>query len=212
MAKNVVCLGWGSLIWRLDGIPVDGWRPDGPCVRVEFVRQSSDGHLTLVLHDAVDPVPSLWAKMKVESLDEAVNALAKREGRPGRPLSNPDRDIGRWPRDNGDPSIVNLASWASSRGIDHVIWTALRPRYKDTNGRWPTKEEAVEYLSELSGTTRDLAEEYVRYAPQQIHTAYREHIVWHLGWKPALADCQRTSQLSTSDGTGPTTDDLPSRP
>ena len=97
MSKNIVCLGWGSLIWRLDGLPVNGWRPDGPCVRVEFVRQSRDGRLTLVLHHTADPVPSLWAPMKVESLDEAVKALAKREGASGKPLSNPQRDIGRWP-------------------------------------------------------------------------------------------------------------------
>ena len=190
MAKNIVCLGWGSLIWRLGGLPVDGWRPDGPCVRVEFVRQSSGGHLTLVLHDAADPVPSLWATMRVENLDEAVKALAMREGKDGKPLSNPERDIGQWPRDNGEPNIVNLASWASVRGIDYVIWTALRPRFGGTDGRWPTKEEAGKYLKGLSGHERDDAEQYVRYAPQQVHTAYREHIVRLLGWNPALADCQ----------------------
>ena len=190
MAKNIVCLGWGSLIWRLGGLPVDGWRPDGPCVRVEFVRQSSGGQLTLVLHDAADPVPSLWATMQIENLDEAVNALAMREGKDGKPLSNSERDIGQWPRDNGEPNIVNLASWASVRGIDYVIWTALRPRFGVTDERWPTKEEAGKYLKGLSGRERDDAEQYVRYAPQQVHTAYRKHIVRLLGWNPALADCQ----------------------
>ena len=129
--EDIVCLGWGSLIWRLDGLPVNGWKPDGPCVRVEFVRQSRDGRLTLVLHDIADPVPSLWAQMKVDTLDEAVKALAKREGGPGKPLSNPETDIGRWPdQRKGDPeydpaNIVNLRRWAAQRHVDYVIWTAL---------------------------------------------------------------------------------------
>ena len=196
MSKNIVCLGWGSLIWRLDDLPVNGWRPDGPCVRVEFVRQSQNGRLTLVLHGAADPVPSLWAQMKVKSLDEAVMALAKREGPAGRPLGNPERDIGRWPDERRDEptadpeNILGLRTWAAEQDVDNVIWTALGSRFNGSEGEWPrTKEDAVAYLRSLTGDQRATAREYVRYAPQQIRTAYREHIAHCLGWKLAIADC-----------------------
>ena len=197
MSKNIVCLGWGSLIWRLDGLPVNGWRPDGPCVRVEFVRQSQDGRLTLVLHDTADPVPSLWAPMEVETLDEAVKALATREGSPGKPLSNPQRDIGRWPDERWDPAdadpnnILGLRTWATQRHVDYVIWTALRPRFNGIEGKCPTtKEDAVAHLRSLTDGESATAKEYVQYAPPQIRTVYREHIVHCLGWMPAITDCR----------------------
>ena len=197
MSKNIGCLGWGSLIWRLDGLPVNGWRPDGPCVRVEFVRQSQDGRLTLVLHVAADPVPSLWAQMSVDTLDDAVKALAKREGHAGKSLSNPESDIGRWPDERRDDpeadqaNIVGLRTWAAERHLDYVIWTALGPRFNNTEGQYPTtKEDAVAHLRNLSEDQRAKAKEYVQYAPQQIRTAYREHIGRCLSWTPAIADCR----------------------
>ena len=197
MVKNIACLGWGSLIWRLDGLPINGWRPDGPCVRVEFARQSQDGRLTLVLHDAANPVPSLWAQMNVDAPEDAVKALAVREGSPGKPLSNPGRDIGRWPDDRRDDprvdpaNIVGLPTWAAERDIDFVIWTALKPRFNGNDGEYPTTgEAAVAYLRALSEGDRAKAREYVRYAPQQIGTVYREHMARCLGWKPAIADCR----------------------
>ena len=53
----IVCLGWGSLIWRPGDLPVGDWRDDGQEIKVEFVRESTDHRLTLVLDpDADDPV------------------------------------------------------------------------------------------------------------------------------------------------------------
>ena len=80
----IVCLGWGSLIWRPGDLPVGDWRDDGPEIKVEFVRESTDHRLTLVLDtDADDPVTSLWAPMTVCDLDTAITELADRE-RTGR--------------------------------------------------------------------------------------------------------------------------------
>lgn len=205
----IVCLGWGSLIWRVDDLPVEmlesdvaipdwvlcpeggvgNWRPDGPPVRVEFVRQSGcgvcpedqrrscdRGRLTLVLHKGADAVPSLWARMTVDTPDAAVKALAERENVGSK---NIDKNIGRWPRNGNkdDPmDIPGLARWAASRDVEHVVWTALGPKFGGKNGEFPTEDDAVKYLDALDGEHRKAAEKYVRCAPPQIDTAYRRRI------------------------------------
>ena len=121
-----VCLGWGSLIWDLAGLPVErlepgrpvprwvlspegedigDWKPDGPQVRVEFARQSGKerDRLTLVLSDAAERQPSFWARMTVATLGEAVRALTKRECR-----GISERRIDRWSKDN-------IGRWSEGR-------------------------------------------------------------------------------------------------
>ena len=204
----IACLGWGSLVWDLDGLPVEklaegevgDWKPDGPMVAVEFVRQSQDGRLTLVLYNTAEPVPSLWARMTVDTLDAAVEALATREGPKSngkrKPLSKPERDIGRWTREQAEPkNIPGLVVWAISRDIKHVIWTELKPKFK--NQLYPlTKDQAVAYLRKLPHAERVKAEEYVRQTPPQIDTAYRRHIVRCLGpeWEVDRSDRLGVSQ------------------
>ena len=170
------------------GGSIGDWQTDGPPVRVEFLRRSGcricrtdcrRGPLTLVLSETVDRVPSLWARMTVETLDAAVTALARRERLTGRGVGT---NVGRWSRDQADPvQIPGLGVWASGRNdIDHVIWTALGPKFKGNAP--PTENEAFEYLDGLSGDHRRRAEEYVRCAPPQVNTAYRRRIVDGLGW------------------------------
>ena len=184
MAEKIACLGWGSLIWDSGSLQMEGeWHRDGPEVRVEFVRKSGNGLLTLVLFDRAEPVRSHWVWIDAVDLDSAVRNLAEREGR-GRKFSL--LNIGRWPERGADPRILDLASWAGRQGADHVIWTALPPKFtdgesgKDQNGKWPSEDEAVEYLTNLPDDIRAAAQEYVRRAP--VDTAYRRCIFRELGW------------------------------
>ena len=201
----IVCLGWGSLIWNLGGLPVEklrtrrdipswahcakklggevgNWRRDGPKVKVEFVRQSGGNRLTLVLHAAGETVCSFWARMTVNTPDDARKALGAREGIP----SNKVREsIGCWSNGEKDPeNILGLGLWASKQGVDYVIWTALGPKFHGRNGDWPTEEKAVAYLDGLCGCDRVLAEQYVRCAPRRIKTPYRHRIERCLKWTP----------------------------
>lgn len=77
---TIVCLGWGSLVWNSEELPVGKWSSDGPQLPIEFARQSADGRITLVIAEDGEPVPVLWAPLNVKSIDEARKALAHREG------------------------------------------------------------------------------------------------------------------------------------
>lgn len=48
----IVCLGWGSLIWNPGVLKTQGyWHDSGPKISVEYLRQSKDGRLTLVIDE-----------------------------------------------------------------------------------------------------------------------------------------------------------------
>ena len=181
----IACLGWGSLIWDPRELPVQGdWRTDGPFVKVEFLRQSRDGRMTLVLDPAAPPVRSLWVVLGTRALDEAREALRKRED---IPEANAIKHIQAWSKGDSAPALpADLPQWAESRGIDSVLWTALPPKFNDKNGQVPTVDEAVSYLGGLTGQKRENAERYIRFAPRQINTPYRRRIEAELRWTPLV--------------------------
>lgn len=122
----IAFLGWGSLVWDPGVLAIHRqWHTDGPYVRAEFLRQSNNGRLTLVLAQAADPVRSLWATFDGQDLAQAREALRSREGIPAKNLH---KSIGSWSRGDPNPDcILEIEPWAASRGIESVVWTALPP-------------------------------------------------------------------------------------
>lgn len=178
-----VCLGWGSLTWCQKRLPITGaWQADGPELPIEFARESRDKRITLVICDHAPPVRVLWAALDVSTLDEAIRALAMREGVRD---ANIQHSIGYW----SPASVSNRAAaepvreWALGRGFEGVVWTALRPRIGE-DSRIPTQDEIIDHLAALRGAAQDTAEEYVRLAPRQIATPYRRAIERAFGWTP----------------------------
>lgn len=176
----IACLGWGSLIWDPRALAIKHhWLTDGPFIHVEFARQSQDSRITLVLTEGASPVPSLWALMDTADLVSAKSNLCIREGIPRR---NEVKYIGSWSTDCPSPPLIpNLAEWALTHDISHVIWTNLPPKFNGVETT-PSSAQVVRYLAGLKGEQRDEAERYVRLAPQQIDTAYRRHIEAALQW------------------------------
>src|SRR5450759_876314 len=176
---TIACMGWGSLIWDPRELPIQRtWFEDGPFIPVEFVRKSMDGRITLVLEPTATPVRSLWAVMDATEVGAARTALSKREN---IKKENEQKDIGSWSFGQPSPNLIlGLPEWAESRGVHHVVWTALLPKFNEF--RTPTQVEVVEYLSGLTGAKRDNAERYIRFAPKQIDTAYRRDIEAALHW------------------------------
>lgn len=180
----IAYIGWGSLVWQPNGLPIRGhWLANGPLVRVEFLRQSSNGRLTLVMHPTASPVNSFWSEAGTDHVGDAKEALRKREG---IHLKNIERDLGVWTVGRPEPaSIPGLADWARDRGVTAVLWTALSPKFNGVDLQAPSMEEAVAYLASLTGETARLAEEYVRRAPPQVDSSYRREFAASLGWSPS---------------------------
>lgn len=180
----IAFLGWGSLVWNPGALPIHRqWHTDGPYVCVEFLRQSNNGRLTLVLLQDVEPVRSLWATFAGSNLAQAREDLGNREGILRK---NIEKCIGSWSRGDPNPAcVLNLEPWANAQGVDSVVWTALPPKFDGVDGIGPTVDQAVSYLAGLTGLTRDLAEQYIRRAPPQIDTPYRRRIEAALGWSYA---------------------------
>ena len=181
---RIACLGWGSLVWRPDALPIRRqWFRDGPLLPIEFARQSDDGRMTLVLADGVPPVRSLWALISVGDLDKAQEALRKREG---IWTKNVAKHIGHWSQGEGSAGLGSAAvgKWATSLDLDAVVWTALPARFGGSEGTVPDADQVVEYLRDQPAEVRRSAEEYVRRTPVQIDTEIRRRMEVELGWTP----------------------------
>lgn len=180
--ERILCLGWGSLIWSPRNLPVaTAWYEDGPRAPVEFLRESSGGRLTLVLHEKGTEVRLRWAALGTTELDHAWEELRAREG------VSPDRPewVGLWrPGEPSPARVPGLAAWARRRDADAVLWTALPARFGGVEGAAPGVNEAVSFLRERSREGSAAAREYVERAPPQTDTRYRRRFERELGWEP----------------------------
>lgn len=162
----IACLGWGSLIWDPDGLPVGEWHEDGPELPLEFARLSGRGRVTLVVMPDGPRVPVLWTLLDVASLEDGMAALRARE--------ETKLDwIGRWPSGRDDHYAPDIGKWAQAKQLDGVVWAALPPKWGDENGRIPTEPEVLDYLSALPSEAAREPFRYIRNAPRQIRTPYR---------------------------------------
>jgi hypothetical protein len=178
---NIACIAWGSLLWNPGPLKLASeWRPDGPLLPLEFVRDSDDSdELALVLHDPAPPMPTWWALLDAATLDDAREMLRAREKiRPELP-----HFVGSIPNPHG-PVDARVAAWMEGRGLDAVLWTALPAKFAGVGERAPSAHEAVAFLAGLSGETREKAELYVRKIPKDIRTLYRTLFEERLGWTP----------------------------
>jgi hypothetical protein len=123
--------------------------------------------------------------------------LACREGISG----NAKGKIGFWSKDgtSGHKEVDSIAKWAADKGLDGVIWVALKPGFRKTRGTMPTESEIIGFLRRLNGTNSESAREYICNAPAQIDTRYRKRIEQELGWLPssvAFSACGLTQDSS----------------
>jgi len=179
---KIACIGWGSLIWKPESLKIQRqWFNDGPFIPLEFVRQSENGRLTLVINNSSKTVRSLWALMDTEEIGDAVSSLAKRESIKSK---NVEKHIGVLEKtdDAKNPIVKDLKEWVLTLKLDAVIWTSLEPKFNNEPNKIPTLQEALQYLSNLEIQKRRVAEEYIRRAPKQIDTLYRQAFEAEFNW------------------------------
>lgn len=180
---KIACLGWGSLIWRPKSLMIRReWFSDGPLLSIEFVRQSNDGRLTLVLCPSSKPVRTLWALMATEDIEIAKESLRVREG---VQKSKIDISIASVLKDSEETDLTKLTiqNWLKINNLDAAIWTNLPAKFNGQENIEPSLEQAIEYLRALSVNQQNTAEEYIRKAPKQIDTEFRRKFETEFGWR-----------------------------
>ncbi len=176
---KIACIGWGSLIWRPDGLKIQNkWFEDGPLLQIEFARQSDNDRITLIIdnHKETRPVRTLWTLMTTENLDEGKLSLRDREG-------TVDKNIHSVLTNEVTEDQVKtiIKNWLLVKGLDAAIWTGISYG-KKTNSSRPTVDYVINHLKGLEYEKRKVAEEYIRKVPRQIDTIYRRRIEMELGW------------------------------
>jgi len=178
MKKKIVCIGWGSLIWQPKQLKIEGvWHNDGPSLPIEFVRESLDKRITLVIDMKSQPVQTLWAVLNTTIVKEAIESLQKREG-----CENNKICCINATDETDDPIKKIVRDWLQIMNIDVAVWTGLESKFAGKNNKRPSIDDVIAHLQNLDGEDKTRAEEYIRKAPKQINTIYRKKIEADLGW------------------------------
>lgn len=180
---RIACIAWGSLLWKPGALKLaSDWKVGGPALPLEFTRDSDDSaELAIVITEGARLMPSYVALLDTSDIETARAMLGKREKiDPIHP-----EWIGSIPAVPGGASDTRVTAWLTAQEFDAVVWTALPPKFLNEEGRAPTAEEAVAFLSGLTNEVRAEAQEYVQRIPADIATRYRKEIESALGWMPA---------------------------
>jgi len=179
---KIAILGWGSLVKEPRGLPVEGeWQQDGPKLWIEFSRISQSGAragcLTLVIDERCDSeVTTLHVLSKRSDLPSAIADLQEREGTSLDNIGFCEVAAGRFAANavsRHPESCERIRVWAQDKGFDAVIWTALSRRFKDALGIAFPPAAALKYLDGLPEPTKERTLEYIRSAPAQTKTPFR---------------------------------------
>lgn len=188
VAGPIAVLGWGSLLWDLDGLAaqVEGaWAlRAGPVLPMEFSRISPKRRLGLVVcldPASGEPCPTHAIRSRRARLPEAVADLAARE--------RASRDWIGWAEAGGSgrgrmPEVVRaVAGWCARRGWAGAVWTDLEPNFAAVTGRRFAVAEGLGYLKALEAANLAEAHRYIRNAPSSTRTPLRRALACDPWWR-----------------------------
>lgn len=215
---RIAVLGWGSLIWCPKNLKIKyvNWKTDGPNLPIEFARISKYKSLALVIYDEyLDDetkwVPVLWNEMDVESIEEAIGNLCKREKttckRIGVIYMGLSSHVNFKNKSVWCRNIKNFKEYLGPIPEGSYYYSDDRSKnYKEkiieTIESWRKKKEldgvvwtdlssnfkvtedsVIKYLEKIEDVcVREKAEEYIRNTPPQIQTSIRRELGKKFGW------------------------------
>lgn len=177
---KIAFIGWGSLIWDAKDLKIKSdWSNNGPYLPVEFTRISNDNRVTLIIDDEAAPIQTLWALADTHIIDDAKMSLKNREG---------VKDIQFISSIGVDDKPKNhiekiVQKWLTDQALDYAVWTGLSFSKKTGNKR-PSIGEIINHLQNITPSEKLAAENYVRKAPTQVQTNFRNAIEIEFGWTP----------------------------
>lgn len=150
--NTIVYVGWGSLLWNSDDLPVVGiWEKTDFKLPVEFSRISDlgRGRLTLVIDEKNGTLNNIWYIKTKASLNESIKRLRRRESTTKSNVSYINLKS-KKKRINNTPSsaVAIIEQWAKKNKIDAVIWTSLTSNWKVVRGVEYSCEDAYKYYLE----------------------------------------------------------------
>lgn len=179
LSMKIAILAWGSLFWDPRNLASTGeWFYDGPLLPIEFARISGGNRLTLVIKNGFEPVVTLYAISPFNTLEEARANLQSRESTPNIDnigfidFANNTSQV----RATNEFILPILKQWNEAKGFDAIIWSDFSPRFTDTLGQPFTLANVISFIDQLHDAEKAEALKYIRNAPTQITTRFRESI------------------------------------
>lgn len=171
---KIIYLGWGSLIWNLENLPVKGnWIKSDLKLPLEYSRKSQDGRLTLVIDKMHGRYNNIWyINSKETNLNYAIKALKEREK---TTLEN----IGYISYNGNIRSKLSkdlnekIMKWMIKNKFQAVIWTDLQSNWNFSN------KTAFHYFTKQSDEIKLKIFEYIfkSYRINDIETDFSDYFL-----------------------------------
>ncbi|MDR0372967.1 MAG: hypothetical protein LBI79_05360 [Nitrososphaerota archaeon] len=150
---------------------------------IEFARKSEKTPLTLVLYQKAPKIQTLWNIFNFSNLNEAVSALATREGTTERNIGFYSRFDGKY-RCNTIPDIIGtIEKWVRSKGLDAAVWTDLENNFFERLGTELTEDSVYQYINGLDANEKTVEKDYVTKIHPQIDTPIRRLMRIKFDWR-----------------------------
>ena len=164
--NKIVYLGWGSLIFSPENLPIKKWRLSSLSLPLEYSRISDKGkgRLTLVIDEENGSDNYIWYTNSTEmNIDRAIGKLRVREKTVKQFIGYINRKNGKMRVGNlSDKLIEKIRLWMESMNIDVVIWTNLVSNFGDITSKNYTLDNAMKYFISSNISTQSKITTYIQ--------------------------------------------------